>query len=44
MLGWTIYGLVYLGFGFASKSYHIWILFLIYGLFFGLSEGTERIP
>lgn len=42
VLGWTIYGLVYLGFGFASKAYHIWLLFFIYGLFFGLSEGTER--
>jgi MFS family permease len=42
MIGWTIYGLVYLGFGFASKSYHIWILFVIYGLFYGLCEGTER--
>jgi MFS family permease len=42
ILAWTIYGLVYLGFGFASKPYHIWLLFFIYGLFFGLSEGTER--
>jgi MFS family permease len=42
ILGWTVYGLVYLGFAFASKTYHIWILFFIYGLFFGLAEGTER--
>lgn len=42
ILGWTIYGLVYLGFAIASKAYHIWILFFIYGIFFGLAEGTER--
>src|SRR4030042_146886 len=42
ILAWTVYGLVYLGFAFASKSYHIWALFFIYGLFFGLSDGTER--
>ena len=42
VLGWTVYGFVYLGFAFASKAYHIWLLFFIYGLFFGLSEGTER--
>ncbi len=42
ILAWTVYGLVYLGFAFASKTYHIWLLFFIYGLFFGLSEGTER--
>jgi MFS family permease len=34
--------LVYLGFAFASKAYHIWLLFFIYSLFSGLSEGTER--
>ena len=42
ILAWTVYGLVYLGFAFASKAYHIWFLFFVYGLFFGLAEGTER--
>jgi MFS family permease len=42
ILAWTIYGLVYLGFAFASTPYHIWILFIVYGLFYGLSEGTEK--
>ena len=42
ILAWTTYGLVYLGFAFASKNDHVWILFFIYGLFFGLAEGTER--
>jgi MFS family permease len=42
ILAWMVYGLVYLGFAFASKDYHLWFLFFIYGLFFGLSEGTER--
>jgi len=42
ILAWTVYGLVYLGFGFASKAYHVWLLFVVYGFFYGLSEGTER--
>lgn len=42
ILAWTIYGLVYLGFAFASKTYQIWLLFIAYGLFYGLSEGTEK--
>jgi len=42
ILAWTIYGLVYLGLAFASKAFHVWVLFFIYGIFFGLSEGTER--
>ena len=42
ILAWTVYGLVYLGFAFALKPYHIWLLFSVYGLFYGLSEGTEK--
>jgi len=42
ILAWTVYGLVYLGFAFASKAYHIWVLFFIYGFYYGLAEGTER--
>lgn len=40
--GWLIYGATYLGFAFASKTYQLWLLFILYGLFFGLNEGTER--
>src|SRR4030043_224160 len=42
IIAWTIYGLVYLGFAFASNAYHIWLLFFIYGIFYGFAEGTER--
>ena len=42
IIAWAIYGLVYFGFASASEPFHIWALFFIYGLFFGLSEGTER--
>jgi MFS family permease len=42
IIAWAIYGFVYLGFAFASNAYHIWLLFLIYGIFYGLAEGTER--
>ena len=42
ILGWAIYGMVYLGFAFAAEAYHIWVLFLVYGLFYGLTEGTEK--
>ncbi len=40
--GWIVYGLVYLGFAFASTKLSIWFLFFAYGLFFGLCEGTEK--
>jgi MFS family permease len=40
--GWTIFALVYLGFAVASQQWHVWALFVVYGLFFALTEGTER--
>lgn len=40
--GWLLYGAVYFGFAFAKAPVHIWGLFIIYGLFFGMTEGTER--
>jgi MFS family permease len=40
--GWIVYGLIYLGFGFASSQAHVWILFALYGIYFGLTEGVEK--
>ena len=40
--GWLIYALVYVGFGFASEAWHAWVLFIIYGTYFGLTEGVEK--
>ena len=40
--GWLIYAAVYLGFAHATNALHVWALFICYGFFFGLTEGTER--
>ncbi len=40
--GWILYAAVYAGFGFATQTISLWILFLIYGIYFGLSEGAEK--
>ena len=40
--GWTIYAFVYLGFALAQVEWHAWALFLVYGLYFGMVEGTEK--
>jgi MFS family permease len=42
LLGWVIYALVYLGFGLASASWQLWLLFALYGLYYGLAEGVAR--
>jgi MFS family permease len=40
--GWLIYAAVYLGFAFASQTWHAWALFIVYGLYFGMTEGVEK--
>ena len=42
LLGWLIYALTYLGFAMASASWHIWLLFAFYGVYYGLAEGVAR--
>ncbi|MGB7062651.1 MAG: MFS transporter [Candidatus Zixiibacteriota bacterium] len=40
--GLFIYSLAYAGFAFATRSVHVWILFGVYGLYYGLANGTMR--
>jgi MFS family permease len=42
VLGWVAYALTYLGFAVASTSWHIWLLFALYGVYYGLAEGVAR--
>ena len=40
--GWVLYAAVYLGFARAGTAWQAWALFGVYGIFFGLTEGSER--
>jgi len=40
--GWVLYAAVYLAFSSISTPAEAWILFLVYGVYFGLTEGTEK--
>ncbi len=40
--GWAIYAFVYAGFAFVSEAWQTWTLFIIYGTYFGLTEGVEK--
>ena len=40
--GWLIYALVYLGLAAATAPWHVWILFAVYGVFYGLTEPVEK--
>jgi MFS family permease len=40
--GWGVYALTYLGLGFATAAWQVWLLFVFYGLYYGLTEPSER--
>jgi MFS family permease len=40
--GWAIYAAVYCGFAFVTAPWHVWALFIIYGSYFGMTEGVEK--
>jgi MFS family permease len=40
--GWLVYAAVYAGFAFVDAQWQVWALFVVYGLFFGLTEGPEK--
>ena len=40
--GWLLYAAVYAGFSQATDPWHAWALFGVYGVVFGLTEGTEK--
>lgn len=42
LIGWTIYGLVYLGFALSKTGAQIWVLFGIYGIYYALTEGVAK--
>jgi len=42
IVGWGVHSLVYLGLALASSAWHIWLLFTVYGIYFGLTEGVEK--
>lgn len=42
IVGWTIYGLVYLGFALSASIWHIWLLFAFYGIYYGIVEGVAK--
>ncbi|RAM51892.1 MAG: MFS transporter [Hapalosiphonaceae cyanobacterium JJU2] len=48
--GFFLYALTYLGFAFTSASWQVWVLFMLYGLYQGMSKGilsamvAETVP
>lgn len=40
--GWLLYAAVYAGFALITSVGMAWVLFLVYGVYFGLAEGAEK--
>jgi len=39
--GWLVYAAIYFGFAFATQAWHVWLLYVVYGLYYGLAFGTS---
>lgn len=40
--GWVVYAAVYFLLGRATTAMQVWLLFAVYGVYFGLTEGVEK--
>ena len=40
--GWLLYSAVYFAFAWAGAPWQAWALFAVYGIFYGMTEGTEK--
>jgi MFS family permease len=42
LLGWFLYAALYVAFGLATAAWQIWVLFLLYAIFYSLTEPAEK--
>jgi MFS family permease len=40
--GWLVYALIYLGFALSRNSWQVWLLYALYGVYYGLAYGTTK--
>jgi MFS family permease len=40
--GWAVYAAIYLAFAWATTAWQIWVFFLLYGVFYALTEPAEK--
>ena len=40
--GWLVYAVIYLGFALAQSAWQVWLLYVAYGLYFGMAFGTAN--
>jgi MFS family permease len=40
--GWLVYAAIYLGFALARAGWQVWVLYVAYGLYYGMAYGTAN--
>jgi len=40
--GWMVYAVIYFGFALAQSTWQVWLLYVAYGVYFGLAYGTSN--
>jgi MFS family permease len=40
--GWLAYAVIYLGFAVARSGWQVWVLYALYGIYYGLAYGTTK--
>ncbi len=42
IVSWLAYAVIYAGLALAESAWHVWILFALYGIYYGSTEGVSR--
>ncbi|GAP21994.1 MFS transporter [Leptolinea tardivitalis] len=40
--GWLVYAAIYFGFALAQQAWQVWVLYVVYGLYYGMAYGTAN--
>nr|HID13018.1 MFS transporter [Anaerolineae bacterium] len=40
--GWLVYAAIYFGLALAGTGWHVWVLYAIYGVYYGMAYGTAK--
>jgi MFS family permease len=40
--GWLVYAAIYLGFALVKTGWQVWMLYVLYGVYYGLAYGTSK--
>jgi len=40
--GWLVYAAIYLGFALAQQAWQVWVLYVVYGFYYGMAYGTAN--